>query len=269
MNLLGHILIVDDEPALRHTLARILQHAGHQVTTAADGQQALDLIASTHFDLVYLDLRLPDCHGLEILKHLQLTHPTLPVVLFTARPDLQSAIEALRQGAVDYLLKPIAPQTLLDRTHTLLRRVYKERRRRQIQAQIQALQAELDALDRDEELPSSGEKPSQPLPPPDRFVSRGTLSLDLHTRRVILPGRVLSLPPTTFDYLLVLARHAPQVVDYQTLVAEAQGYQTHRNEARELAKWHIHHLRQALQGSPEQPPCIVNVRGTGYRLVTD
>ncbi len=137
MNLLGHILIVDDEPALRHTLARILQHAGHQVTTAADGQQALDLIASTHFDLVYLDLRLPDCHGLEILKHLQLTHPPLPVVLFTARPDLQSAIEALRQGAVDYLLKPIAPQTLLDRTHTLLRRVYKERRRRQIQAQIQ------------------------------------------------------------------------------------------------------------------------------------
>ena len=67
----------------------------------------------------------------------------------------------------------------------------------------------------------------------------------------------------------MLARHTPDVVDYQTLVTEAQGYQIDRRQAQELAKWHIHELREALEPNPDEPRHVLNVRGTGYRLVAD
>jgi DNA-binding response OmpR family regulator len=67
----------------------------------------------------------------------------------------------------------------------------------------------------------------------------------------------------------VLARHAPDVVDYQTLAAEAQGYQTDAREAQELVKWHIHHIRQAIEPNPQNPAYIINVRGRGHRFVPE
>jgi two-component system response regulator RegX3 len=79
--------------------------------------------------------------------------------------------------------------------------------------------------------------------------------------------RDVSIPPTSFDYLLALARHSPNVVDYITLVSEAQGYETDTREAQELTKWHIHHIRQAIETDPRKPVHVINVRGTGYRLV--
>jgi DNA-binding response OmpR family regulator len=102
----------------------------------------------------------------------------------------------------------------------------------------------------------------------DRFLKRGLLLLDMHTRRVTMNERVINLPPTSFDYLMVLARHTPNVVDYQTLVSEAQGYETDPHEAQELTKWHIHHIRQAIEPDARNPIFVINVRGMGYRLLT-
>jgi two-component system response regulator ResD len=90
----------------------------------------------------------------------------------------------------------------------------------------------------------------------------------MHTHRVTINNRAINLSPTSFDYLLVLARHTPNVVDYQTLVSEAQGFDTDPREAQELTKWHIHHIRQALEPDTRNPIYVINVRGTGYRLVT-
>jgi DNA-binding response OmpR family regulator len=90
-----------------------------------------------------------------------------------------------------------------------------------------------------------------------------------HTHRITVNEEVINLPPTSFDYLLVLVRHAPNVVDYQTLVAEAQGYQAEMRDAQELTKWHIHQLRQAFDKDAQNPSYLINVRGKGYRLVTD
>lgn len=262
----GHILIIDDEAPLRQTLARILQRAGYEVTTAESGETGLALVASTEFDMLYMDLRMPGMPGLDALKIIHASHPNLPVVLFTAQPDLESAVEALRLGATDYLLKPLQPQVLLERTQAILSQREKERRRREIQSQIQALQSELKSLDNDVETPAA---PDQTGTNNERFVSRGTLKLDLHARRVTVGGRAVNLPPTAFDYLLALMRHAPNVVDYQTLVTEAQGYQAEPREAQELVKWHIHHIRQAIEPDPQNPMYIINVRGSGYRLVAD
>ena len=131
----GHILIIDDEAPLRQTLARILQRAGHEVTTAESGEMAIALVADTTFDLVYMDLRMPGLPGLEALKRIHASQPELPVILFTAQPDVNSAVEALRVGATDYLLKPLQPQVLIERTRAILSQREKERRKREIQLQ--------------------------------------------------------------------------------------------------------------------------------------
>jgi DNA-binding response OmpR family regulator len=266
MGISGHILIIDDEATLRHTLARILQRAGLDVTTAASGQEGLFLLAQHSFDLIYLDIRMPDMNGLEMLKAVHSKFPGVPVILFTAQPDLSSAVEALRQGATDYLLKPLQPQTIIDRTQAILARQEKERHKHEIQLKMDALRSELKSLERDEPLPEPASPAGGGV---ERFLVRGKLTLDLHTRRLTIAGRAVSMPPATFEYLLVLARHAPSLVDYQTLVAEAQGYQAGLREAQELVKWHIHHIRQAIEPDVHNPTFLINVRGTGYRLVAD
>jgi len=263
----GHILIIDDEASLRQTLARILQRAGYEVTTAANGQEGLALIAEHSFDLVYSDIRMPDMGGLELLKVVREKFPDLPVVLFTAQPDLNSAVDAVRSGAVDYLMKPLKPQAVIDRTNSILEKNQKERRKREIQRQIEALQAELNMLERGNREEKADPKLEQVSVSNDRFVRLGTLSMDLYSRRVTMEDRAVDIPPTSFDYLLALVRHSPNVVDYQTLVAEAQGYETDTREAQELTKWHIHHIRQSIEPDPRKPMHVINVRGTGYRLV--
>jgi DNA-binding response OmpR family regulator len=263
MNITGHILVIDDEAALRQTLARILQQANFEVTTAENGEQGLSFIKTTNFDLIFMDLRMPGMAGLDVLKLIHASHPNLPVVLFTAQPDLHSAVEALRNGATDYLLKPLKPQALIERAQSILANQHKENHKREITLQIETLQAELKSLE------NGGIGPLTASVSTDRFLKRGALVLDLHTRRLIINEQTINVPPTSFDYLLVLARHSPNVVNYQTLVAEAQGYQADGREAQELTKWHIHQLRQAIEKDAHNPSYLINVRGTGYRLVAD
>lgn len=264
----GHILVIDDEASLRQTLTRILQRAGFEVTAAANGTEGFSLVSQHLFDLVYLDIRMPDMSGLELLKTIHAKYPDLPVILFTAQPDLNSAVDALRNGATDYLLKPLKPQAVVDRTNSILANQQKERRKRELQRQIDSLQAELNGLEHPKGE-NADAKPDQASMSDDRFLKRGALTLDLHTHRVTMKERVVNLPPTSFGYLLSLARHTPNVVDYQTLVSEAQGYEVDAREAQELTKWHIHHIRQAIEPDARKPVHVINARGTGYRLVLD
>jgi two-component system nitrogen regulation response regulator GlnG len=265
MNTSGHILIIDDEAPLRKTLARIFQQSGFEVTTAENAEQGLDFLKTTTFDLVFTDLRMPGIQGLEMLKRIHADHPSLPVVLFTAQPDVNSAVEALRHGATDYLLKPLKPEVIITRAKSILAELQREKRKHEIAQQIEALQNELKSLENGETAPSASTQPAGT----NRFLKRGGIVLDLIARRVIVHEETVNLPPTSFDYLLVLARHAPSVVDYQTLVAEAQGYQAELREAQELTKWHIHQLRQALEKNARKPTYLLNVRRTGYRLVAE
>ena len=267
MNGSGHILIVDDEANLRHTVARILQRAGFEVTTAASGKEGLALLSQQTFDLVYMDIRMPDMNGLETLQAINANYPKLPVILFTGQPDLNSAVSALREGAIDYLQKPLKPELIVERAKTVLLNLERERRKKELQTQIETLQAELKKLEGEE-----GSEPASKDKEPngdERYLKRGNLLLDLHTHRITVDSRIIDLSPTAFNYLLVLARHAPNIVDYQTLVTEAQGYQTDVREAQDLAKWHVHQIRETIEPDTQRPTFIINVRGTGYRLVTD
>lgn len=267
MSFTGKILVIDDEEILRNTIGRVLRKAGYEVALVGDGSEALDLLNDSDCDLVYLDIRLPGMDGLQILKGIRQNNAKMPVILLTAYGSLQTALEALRLGATDYLLKPVDPEVLVARTRTLMEEIAVERRIREIREQVAVLQQELHTLEArgDSDVSEADFTPA----PEKRFLKRGTLILDLQTRRATFKDRVIVLSPAAFDYLLVLARHAPETVTYQALVIEAQGYQTGAVEARELAKWHVHTLRQVLEDTPSQPQHLINVRGTGYRLVVD
>jgi two-component system response regulator MtrA len=262
----GTILVADDEAVLRQTLARILQQSGYAVATAESGGQALALLESADYDLVYLDVCMPGMGGLEILDRIRAGHPGIPVVLFTGRPDLDSALAAMRRGAADYLLKPLRPELVIEKTQSILEERRKEKRKRELQDEIRNLQAELRRLEESDAAEPTSAKES---PAAERFLKRGPLNLDLHARRLWVDGRPAELPPAAFDYLTVLARHSPDVVDYSTLAAEAQGLKVEPREAQELVKWHIHHIRQAVEPDAQNPSRLLNVRGTGYRLLAD
>jgi DNA-binding response OmpR family regulator len=260
----GNILVIDDEPNLRYTLVRILRKSGWEVSAASTGREALRLMVSTNYDLIFLDLRLPDMGGLDVLREIRCINPRMPVILLTGHGTLQSAMDSIRLGATDYILKPIDPVILVERTRTILRQQTIERRRQEILDQIKALQEELNSLG------IENKENAPPLDTPNqeaRFIRHGELLLDLQTRRASYKENVLSIPPATFEYLIVLVRHSPGVVTYQGLVTEAQGYSTNINEARELVKWHVHILRQSIETDPKKPQHLLNVRGEGYRLI--
>src|SRR5688572_12043161 len=108
--LLGRVLVVDDEPELRRLFRRNLVRAGHSVVEAASGREALSLARQLVFDVVISDVRMPDLGGLDLLEVLQREQPQLPVVLVSGSPDLERASAAY--GALDYLVKPVSFQDL-------------------------------------------------------------------------------------------------------------------------------------------------------------
>lgn len=265
----ARILLIDDEAGLRLTMVCILGEAGYTVTPVANGPDALQALRQDEFDLAYLDIRLPEMDGLMVLKEIHRLYPELPVILITAHASLQSAVEAVRLGATDYLLKPVAPEALIARTKTVLEEQAVLKRRRALQNQMQVLQAEWLALNNGPaSLNGHGPIPTHTASD-SRYLRRGPLTLDLQTHRATLHARAFTLPPTTFDYLATLTRHAPHPLGYQALVAEAQGYKSDLREAQELTRWHIHKLREALEPDPKQPQHVLTVRGVGYRLVVD
>lgn len=260
------ILIIDDEPNLRRSLGLILQRAGYAITTAADAAEALHLLHAGAYDLAFLDIKLPDQNGIQLLPQIKELYPEMPILILTAHATLDTAIDSVRLGARDYLLKPIDPTSILTRVEGLLREV-KPKRRREITTQLQDLLAELQSIDGQDSSKAVPESQA-PAPDPARYLKCGPLVLDRHTHSVQYNECNTSLPPSTFDYLVTLVRHSPHPVAYEKLVLESQGYQhVSRAEAREIARWQMHEIRKLVEADPRHPQLIITVRDVGYRLV--
>jgi DNA-binding response OmpR family regulator len=260
------ILIVDDEANLRRSLAMILQHAGYQVTAAGDAAEALRYLEAGEFHLAFLDIKMPDMDGMTLLTEIHEKYPSMPVFILTAHATLETAVQALRFGARDYLLKPLDPEVILKRADEVLEEQRLPQRRRELTDQLHELVGELHTLEYPSAAPDESEsgKSTQEA----RYLQRGPFTLDLHLRQLELEERTIQLPPSTFNFLVSLLRHSPQPVPYETLVREAQGYDTSRAEARELARGHIHELRKAMEPDLKRPRYVITVRDVGYRLVT-
>ena len=262
------VLVIDDEQNIRATLAVILGSERITVNTASNGQEARHCFNNNSYNLVFLDLKMPDIDGMTLLKEIRSVDPEIPVIILTGHATLEFAIEAVRQGARDFLLKPADPAQLIARVNEILAEEDMPSRQKVIVNQIQNLFSELQNMD------SAGFTPVNILSSvraadSSRFLQLGPFTLDLHARHLLIRGEFTNTSPSNFDYLQTLIRHSPAPVSYQKLVKESQGYDLSRVEAQEMTRWRIHELRKAIEPDPKHPRFIQTVRGQGYRIVTD
>lgn len=143
MSLNRTILIIDDEQNLSRSLGLILQRAGYVITTASSAGEALQILQACSFDLVFLDVKLPDQSGIQLLPQIKSLYPDMPVLILTAHATLDTAIEAVRAGASDYMLKPVDPVEILERVNEKMSEQKNPKGQHEVTAQMQKLMAEL------------------------------------------------------------------------------------------------------------------------------
>ena len=227
-----HILIVDDEDTLRYFLKRTLGDKGYQVSEAADGQTALDLLEHETFDLALVDLRMAGVDGLEVMRQFRQRSPETQIIIVTAYASVPSAVEALRHGAHDYLTKPVNTEELLASVADGLA--------------IRSAQAR---------------SPSRPT---RTQMTYGDLILDYDLHQVTRQNLVLDLTPTEFDLLACLMESPNIALDSVTVLKQIRGYEATEGEARAIVRVHVHRLRQKLEPDPTDPRYVITVAGGRY-----
>jgi DNA-binding response OmpR family regulator len=231
------VLVVDDEEGVRFFLQEALRRSGHQAVAAASGEEALERLRETPFDLVLLDLKLGGAvDGLRVLEALRWRWPRTMVIMLTAHGSLDSAVAAIREGVDLYLLKPVDAAQLRQAIRQMLQR------RKQLGI-----------------APTAGTQA--------RVLQRGPFQVDLQTHEVTRDGEHLELTPREFKLLVALMENAHRVVSPPELVQAVMDYEPdYLQEARQIIRWYVHALRGKVEPYPERPRYIVNVRGVGYRF---
>lgn len=258
------ILVVDDEKNIRLLLQELLVEEGHRVSTAENGETALTLIGQRTFDLILLDLQMPGIDGMQILSALRRQGSEAIVIILTAHATLETAVEALRQGAHDYLFKPLSPAQLLDSVRRGLQVHEKNARQQALIAQLGQVAgglAQLQAAVDPAQLPA----PVAPSPQ-TRLLKFGPFMVDLSRQVITAEGHLLDLSPTEFDLLAYLVQQAPQIVPPSEIVQAVQGYQVETWEAGNIVRQHIFNLRRKIQLAGGNPDAIHTVRGKGYAI---
>lgn len=228
-------LVVDDDEAVRFFVGESLRRDGHAVTEIASGEEALECLRTTPFDLAILDLHLGGrVDGLRVLEAVAWRWPNTATIILTAHGSLDSAMAAIREGVDAYLLKPVETGQLRQTACEALLR----RQRRGTRA---------------------------PEGATSEYLRRGPFLVDTQSREVMLDGRAIALSPSEFQLLVYLMENVDRVVPPTELVEVVRGYECdHLNEARDVIKWYVHRLRQKVEPNPSHPCYILNVRGVGY-----
>ncbi len=270
------ILVVDDEAAIRYSVSKTLQRVGYSVREASNGEDALDIIRGEMFDVVLTDIRMPPgLDGVELVRRIKDTDPDTVVILMTAYPSLNTAVEALRLGAHDYLIKPSSSVDIRASVQRGIERARSLKRRRALLDLIRSNVAELSrAAEETVVTVREGVMVEEHQLVPDGMGEIPLGSVMTLGPLTIYPGRYeisveehrIDLTPTEFDLLLYLAAHRGRVVSCHELVREVRGYAVDEAEAREVIRPHVSNLRRKLKAAGQDEDLIVNVRGIGYRL---
>jgi two-component system KDP operon response regulator KdpE len=225
------VLVVDDEPQIRRALRLVLRANGYEVTEVAAGEAALDALASTGYDLMILDLMLPDVDGVEVCRRVR-EWSEMPVVVLSAHGEEQIKVQALDQGADDFVTKPFSTAELLARMRSALRR------------------ATLTGATRNEPVFTTGE-----------------VEIDLMRRRVLRSGEEVHLTPTEYELLRVMVQEAGRVLTHGHLVRAVMG--PGYEDATGSLRVHVASLRKKLEIDPSRPRIITTEPGVGYRVNVD
>lgn len=220
------LLLVEDEIDIQSFLSRSLQEAGYQVEVASDGKSGERLAVEGSFDILIVDLGLPDQDGISLILRLRQLGVRAPVLILSARRSVDDRVRGLEQGGDDYLTKPFALAELLARLRNLLKR-------------------------------------NSPAATESTRLRVQDLELDLLRREATRSGSVLQLTQQEFVLLEYLCRNAGRVVTRSMILDEVWGMRIQPDT--NVVDVHIYRLRGKVDGAG-QPPLIRTMRGVGYVL---
>lgn len=223
------LLVIDDDPGVLDVVASALATEGFDVDSAPNGQSGLDAAHERPYDLVVLDLMLPDVPGIEVCRELR-AESGVPILMLTAKDAETDRVLGLELGADDYVTKPFSMAELVSRIRAILRR-------RQID------QSETEA--------------------PVRRL--GGLTIDLGRHEVFVDERPVELTRSEFKLLALLARNPEQVHTRRELMQYL--WQSEHVGDEHACDVHVSNLRRKIERNPSRPERIVTVRGVGYKFV--
>jgi DNA-binding response OmpR family regulator len=222
----AHILIVEDDSALRTTLCDRLQGEHYAVDTAKDAEEAIEKIGVSPFDLLIVDVMLPYNNGFDLCRELRQSGLVTPIMFLTAKTSLLDKIVGLKLGGDDYMTKPFEAEELSARVESLLRR-----------------------------------SPAQT----GRLVHEvGTLRVDVPRRTVTRDGKPVDLTDREFQLLCYLLERSGQAIPRRELLRAVWGYNVESYSR--TVDVHIFSLRQKLEEDPSRPVIITTVTGRGYKV---
>jgi two-component system, OmpR family, response regulator MprA len=228
------LLIVEDDPAVRTSLERRFRFEGFQVTSAENGEQALDILAGMEPDLILLDVMLPGLDGFAVAERVR-NVSNVPILMLTARDSVEDRVAGLERGADDYLVKPFELPELMARVRALLRRSHL----------LSGQQVENSS--QSDELEYAG------------------LFLDQKTRDVTIDGESLELTPREFSLLEYFLLHPRQVLTREQILEGVWGYDTENSS--NLVDVYVLQLRKKIEaGAHVKDRRLHTVRGVGYTL---
>jgi two-component system, OmpR family, response regulator len=222
------ILLVDDEHSIQTLLSYPLRKDGYHVTSAQDGQEALQRFEEARFDLVILDLMLPKLDGVEVCRQLR-ARSQVPIIMLTAKGSETDKVAGLEVGADDYITKPFSMREFRSRVKAALRR-----------SRMVGEPQEIEAID------------------------HGDLKIDFDRRMVTLHDEEVRVTYVEFEILGALARSPGRVLSRETLLEHVWGDSDYRDPR--TVDVHIRHLREKLETDPKDPEFLFTVRGVGYRF---
>jgi len=224
----ARILLVDDEQSIQTLLSYPLRKDGYHVTSALDGSEALRRFEEGRFDLVILDLMLPQMGGVEVCRQLR-SRSQVPIIMLTAKGSETDKVAGLEVGADDYITKPFSMREFRSRVKAALRRS------------------------------RMGGETSE-----DGTIECGELTIDFDRRTVSLAGEEVRVTYVEFEILGALARSPGRVLTRETLLEHVWGDSEYRDPR--TVDVHIRHLREKLERDPKEPEYLFTVRGVGYRF---
>ncbi|TFJ92076.1 response regulator transcription factor [Lentibacillus salicampi] len=220
------ILVVEDEQKLSRVLQLELDYENYRTTVADNGRTALDLLTDQTWDLVLLDIMLPELSGMEVLRRVRRFDESTPIILLTARDEVYDKVNGLDQGANDYITKPFQIEELLARVRVHLRQPRK-------------------TSDEHEEL------------------GVGDLAVDVEAREVRRASQPIELTPREFDLLVYLLQNKNLVLTRDQLIEHVWGFDYFGDT--NVVDVYIRYLRQKVD-KPFDQPYIQTVRGVGYTI---
>ena len=249
------LLVVDDEAVVRESLREVLSIDGYEIELADSGEAALEAIRNDDYHLILLDIRMPGMSGIEVLRQVNQISPETKVIMLTAHGTVESAVEALRHGAHDYILKPASAQNILA---SVARGLAYRAEKQQKKILLEQLESSLKRLKDAEGIYHSKEVQTQTID-----LENGVV-FDTLRRDVGRGNQHVSLTPTENRLFQHLVENRGRVITHRELVNSAQGYDVNEWEAPEVLRPLISRLRRKLSNFPGSEDWVINIRGTGY-----